>query len=85
MSNTELTPSLANAYGLAAYHLQNAVLTQLVVRGILTMREAAVTFSGAIDEMGALRPTPDAIDSVALAKVILQKSATAWDIQAKGH
>lgn len=71
---------VASAFGLAAFYLQNSILTALVAKGHLTMNEAALTVSGAaqlLDEMG-----PTSLSR--LAKEALTSLADSWQRQAKG-
>lgn len=81
----EITKSVAAASGLAALHLQNAMLTTLVVKGSLTMAEAASTFSGAVASMKELKPAPEAQELVLLAGQMLKNMEGIWRLQARGH
>jgi hypothetical protein len=42
---------VAGAYGLAAFHFQNALLTALVAKGLFTMKEAVLAPRGAAIEL----------------------------------
>jgi hypothetical protein len=77
--------SAAEASGLAALHLQNAMLTTLVMKGHLTMTEAASTFSGAVDSLKKVNTTPEARELVLLAGQMLKNSERGWKVQARGH
>ncbi len=85
MADQQFDEATSHAFGLASYHLQNALLTILMARGYLTMKEVALTFSGAIDALEKLRVEPEAEETVALAKLILQNSGKSWSIQARGN
>ena len=58
MSDQEIDEVVASAYGLASFHLQNAILTTLVAKGHLTMKEAALTAKGAFLELNEKKATP---------------------------
>jgi hypothetical protein len=75
----------AGAFGLAAFHLQNAILTTLVAKGILTTKEAALTISGAIHELDNLHPTPSDSDLGSMARHVLTTLSQGWDAQARGN
>ena len=77
--------SAAEVSGLAALHLQNAMLTTLVMKGHITMKEAALTISGAIDSLKKLNPTPEARELVLLAGQMLKNMEGVWKAQARGH
>jgi hypothetical protein len=75
----------AGAYGLAAFYLQNALLTTLVVKGHLTMNDAALTARGALHELEQVKPPPLGRELVALARQALKVHAQGWETQAKGN
>jgi hypothetical protein len=76
---------VAAAYGLAAFHLQNALLTTLVAKGHLTRKEAALTARGALHEFEKMRPSPEGWELFERAKHILTIHAQGWETQAKGN
>ena len=84
MSKEEINEVTAAAFGLAAYQLQNAMLTFLGAKGQITMREAALIVRGAVEQIDELRPTPDGHELVALARQTLVTVANRWKRQAEG-
>jgi len=85
MPENEIDEVVASAYGLASYHLQNAILTTLVAKGVLTMKEAAITFQGAHHELEEMKPTPLGRQLHTLALQVLDMSSKGWTRQAKGN
>jgi hypothetical protein len=85
MPDSEIDEVVASAFGLASYHLQNALLTALVAKGALTMKEAALTFQAAHHELEKMKPTPMARQLKTLALQALAKSCEGWTKQAKGN
>jgi hypothetical protein len=85
MPENEIDEIVASAYGLASFHLQNAILTTLVAKGHLTMKEAALTIRGAHHELEEMKPTPMARELKALALQALKTLSEGWDNQAKGN
>jgi hypothetical protein len=85
MPEEEIDEIVTSVFGLAAFHLQNSMLTALVAKGHVTMREAAAIASGAVHSLAELRPTPDGREIVRLAKQALMKLADGWQRQAKGN
>lgn len=86
MSDDELHKIIAaGAFGLAAFHLQNALLTSLVAKGHLTMKEAALTVTGAIIELDAHHQGQLASDLGSLARSILTTLEQVWVSQARGN
>jgi hypothetical protein len=75
----------AGAFGLAAFHMQNALLTTLVAKGHLTMKEAALTVKGAIVELESHHPDPSVSDLGTLARSILTTLEQGWASQARGN
>jgi hypothetical protein len=82
---TEIDEVVASGLGLATFHLQNSMLTMLVAKGHITMKEAVITISGAVDSLEKLRPTPQARELAALAKQSLKNLEDGWKVQARGH
>jgi hypothetical protein len=76
---------LANGYGVAAMHLQTAIMTTLVAKGFLTMKDCALICKGALQEMEGKRPVPQGQQMHELARMILTTLARNWDVQAKGN
>ena len=72
---------VASAFGLAAFYLQNSILTALVAKGFLTVNEAALTVSGAAQLLDEMHPTSRS----RLAKEALTSLADSWQRQAKGN
>jgi hypothetical protein len=86
LSDDELHKIIAaGAFGLAAFHLQNALLTTLVAKGHLTMKEAALTVKGAIIELDSHHLEPIASDLGSLARGILTTLEQGWASQARGN
>ena len=86
LSHEALANVIANgAFGLAAYHLQNSMLTILVRTGHLTMQQASLVFEGAIHEVDAQYPEPSPGDLSSYARAILARSHEGWKSQARGH
>jgi hypothetical protein len=86
LSDDELHKVIAaGAFGLAAFHLQNALLTTLVAKGHLTMKEAALTVKGAIVELDSHHPEPIVSDLGSLARGVLTTLEQGWASQAKGN
>jgi hypothetical protein len=75
----------AGAYGLAAFYLQNAMLTILVAKGHLTMKEGALTIEGAINELDQNHANPSPGDLGSLAKAALTTLSQGWASQARGN
>ena len=72
---------MANAYGLAALHLQNAILTMLVSKGALTPKECAKICNGALHVRENKHPSP----WHELTRQILTTLARGWDTQPKDN
>jgi hypothetical protein len=87
LSDDELHKIIAaGAFGLAAFHLQNALLTTLVAKGhLITMKEAALTVKGAIIELDSHHLEPIASDLGSLARGILTTLEQGWASQARGN
>jgi hypothetical protein len=86
LSDDELHKIIAaGVFGLAAFHLQNALLTALVAKGHLTMKEAALTVKGAIIELDSHHLEPLASDLGSLARGILTTLEQGWASQARGN
>jgi hypothetical protein len=81
----ELTEEVANGYGLAALYLQNALLTALVVKGVLTMKDSAAICNGALVELQQMRPTQMGKGMSDSAQQILSILSRGWEKQAKGN
>ena len=73
----------AGAFGLAAFHLQNAILSALVAKGALSPSEVALIIQGARMELD--RPDLGPTDLGSIAKDILTRLEQGWASQAKGH
>jgi hypothetical protein len=84
MLKSESDETVAGAFGLAAFHFQNAILTTLVAKGHLTMKEAALTAKGALIEFDKHHPSSET-ELVPLARLALQNLFEAWQSQARGH
>jgi hypothetical protein len=67
------------------FHLQNSILTMLVGKGHLTMKEAALAVSGALYELEQMKPTPLARELKVLAVQSLTILSRGWEKQAKGN
>lgn len=80
-----LTDDIANGFGLAAMHLHNAMLTALVAKGILTMKDGAVVYACALQECEQRRPAELARDIHESARLVLTNLARGWETQAKGN
>ncbi len=80
-----LKDDIANGFGLAAMHLQNSLLTALVAKGLLTMKDGAVIYACALQECEQKRPTELAFDIHESARQVLTKLARGWETQAKGN
>jgi hypothetical protein len=81
----QLTDDVANGFGLAAMYLQNALLTALVAKGFLTMKDGAVVYECALQECEQKRPAELARDIHESARQILTTLARGWGTQAKGN
>jgi hypothetical protein len=86
LSDDELHKIIAaGAFGLAAFHLQNALLTTLVAKGHLTMKEATLIVKGAIIELDSHHQEPLGSDLGSLARSILTTLEQGWASQARGN
>ena len=85
MSNDQIDETVVSAYGLASFHLQNAILTTLVAKGHLTMKDAALTIRGAHHELNEMKVTATAQELKTLALQALTILSQRWDRQSKGH
>ena len=85
MSDNEIDETLASAFGFASFYLQNAILTALVAKGQLTMKEAALTIKGARVELENTKPHPMARELKVLALQALARMSEGWEKQAKGN
>jgi hypothetical protein len=84
LSDDELHKIIAAAaFGLATFPLQNALLTTLVAKGHLTMKEAALTVTGAIIELDSHHQGRFASDLGSLARSILTTLEQVWVSQAR--
>ena len=73
---------MANIY---LNYLQNALLTALAVKGVLTMKDCAAVSAGALDELRKMRPTHQGKEMHAAALQTLTTLAQGWETQAKGN
>jgi hypothetical protein len=80
-----LTDDIANGFGLAAMHLQNALLTALVAKGFLTMKEGAVIYECALQECEQKRPAEFGRDIHESARQVLTNLARGWETRARGN
>jgi hypothetical protein len=85
MPEQQVDEAVASSYGLASFHLQNAILTTLVAKGHLTMKEAALTIRGAHYELKKMKPAPMGRELHALALQALTILSEGWDKQARGR
>jgi hypothetical protein len=85
VSEDQIDELTAAAFGLAAYQLQNAMLTFLVSKGQITVREAALIVAGAVHQIDELRPTPLGRELVELARQSLKTLRDRWKKQAEGN
>jgi hypothetical protein len=77
---------VVHGFGLAAFELQNALLTTFVSKGVLTMKEAALTCQGALVELQKRRPTNQEGEQVqAVAVAALTTLSQGWGAQARGN
>lgn len=81
----DLTDDIADGFGIAALHLQNSILTALVAKGYLTMKDCALTVHAAHHELNRMNPTSLGHHMHASALQSLSTLAQRWDTQAKGN
>ena len=79
------TGHIANGFGLAALHVQNALLSALVAKGFLNMKDSVVIYACALQECEQNRPTELARDIHESALQILTNLAHGWETKTKGN
>jgi hypothetical protein len=85
MSAKEYDEIVSGAFGVAAIHLQTSMLTALVAKGYVSMKEAAEIISAAAQELDQKVGTALSPEMVVLGTRVLTDLALRWKTQAKGN
>ena len=80
-----LDEQTAGAFGIASFHLTQAILAGLVEKGVFSMAEVARIVGAAAAEADAAVPTSPVPEMQALAQRGLAAAARKWERQARGN
>jgi hypothetical protein len=85
MSDERLDEQTAGAFGIASFYLMQSLISALIEKGVLTMKEAALIGSAAAKNSDDAVPTSPVPEMQALAQRCLATVADKWSRQAKGN
>jgi hypothetical protein len=80
-----LDEQTAGAFGIAAFYLMQSLMSALIEKGVLTMKEAALIGAAAAKNADDAVPTSPVPEMQALAQRCLVTVAARWSRQAKGN
>lgn len=85
MSDERLDEQTAGAFGIASFYLIQSLMSALIEKGVLTMKEAALIGSAAAKTADDNVPTSPVPEMQALAQQCLVTVTAKWSRQAKGN